>query len=128
MAEMDKKTQERISFLSLLSSAANFADDPYDQAKEWLAQMQEDGFFSGGGSPRSSKPSGRSGGRGSSSRSSGNSRGGNSGGGGMRNPNGPPTDKQVAKVLSLTDEYSEDELYDFSKSEISDLIDDLLNG
>jgi hypothetical protein len=44
----------------------------------------------------------------------------------MQNPNGPPTEKQVGKLLSLTNDYTEDEIWDMNKKEVSDLISDLV--
>lgn len=131
MAQFTKTEVRRISFLSLLGSAAEVCSDPdeaYGMAQDWLKQMEDDGFFDqevGGSRPtqRSGGRNGYSNGRGSSGRSS---RSGNRGGG-MRDPDGPPSDKQVAFVLKLTDEYSEDDLYDMTKKQVSDLIEDL-NG
>lgn len=130
---LSKTEVKRISFLSLLNSAAIATpDNAYDTATDWLAQMEEDGFMAEeAGSSRptrgSGSRSGTSNGRGSGSRSSRS--GGRSGGGGqMRDPDGPPTDKQVRLVLGRTDDYSEDELYDMTKAEVSDLIEDLLNA
>lgn len=127
MAQFTKTEVRRISFLSLLGSAVHTGDDdPYEYAQQWLARMESDGFFDeevGGSRPtqRSGGRNGYSNGRGSSGRSS---RSGNRGGG-MRDPDGPPSDKQVAFVLKLTDEYSEDDLYDMTKKQVSDLIEDL---
>lgn len=129
---LSKTEVRRISFLSLINSAAAAgAEDPYGQAEEWLADMEHHGFMAEeAGSSRptrgSGSRSGTSNGRGSGSRSSRS--GGRNGGGGMRDPDGPPTDKQVRLVLGRTDEYSEDELYDMTKAEVSDLIEDLLNN
>ncbi len=119
----------RITFLSLLSSAVqihNEEETAYDIAGYFLKRMEDDGFLDeevGSSRPtqRSGGRNGYSNGRGSSGRSS---RSGNRGGG-MRDPDGPPSDKQVAFVLKLTDEYSEDELYDMTKKQVSDLIEDL---
>ena len=130
MAQFTKTEVRRITFLSLLNSAVHTGDDdPYEYAQQWLARMESDGFFDeevGSSRPtqRSGGRNGYSNGRGSSGRSS---RSGNNRGGGMRDPDGPPSDKQVAFVLKLTDEYSEDELYDMTKKQVSDLIEDL-NG
>lgn len=131
MAQFTKTEVRRISFLSLLNSAAEVCSDPdeaYGMAQDWLKQMEDDGFFDQevGGSRPTQPSDGRNGysnGRGSSGRSS---RSGNRGGG-MRDPDGPPSDKQVAYVLKLTDEYSIDDLYDMTKKQVSDLIEDL-NG
>ncbi len=46
----------------------------------------------------------------------------------MRDPDGPPTDKQVATVLKNTDDYTEDEVWDMTKEKVSNLIDDLFNS
>ena len=37
----------------------------------------------------------------------------------------PPTEKQVDAILNFTDEYDEDELFDMTKEEVSNLIEDL---
>lgn len=121
MAELTPSTQKRITFLSVFQTL----EGDYDESISVVERLEEDGFFDKGkSSGRSSGRSGRSDKRGSSSRSSG--RGG--GGGGMRDPDGPPTDKQVATVLKNTDDYTEDEVYDMSKQEVSELIDDLFNS
>lgn len=133
---LSKTEVKRISFLSLLNSAAIWeasrleSQGPYEIAQDWLAQMEDDGFMAEeAGASRPTRGSGgrngTSSGRGSSSRSS--NRGGG-GSGGMRDPNGPPTDKQVNLVLSRSDDYTEDDLYDMTKKEVSDLIEDLLNA
>ena len=46
----------------------------------------------------------------------------------MRDPGGPPTEKQVATVLKNTDDYTEDEVWDMSKEDVSNLIEDLFNN
>lgn len=124
MAQQFSKTdQKRISFLSVFATL----EGDYDQSLQVIEQMESDGFFDqGNSSSRSSGRSGRSSGRASSSRSSNRGR---SGGfdGKMKDPDGPPTDAQVRKVLSLTDDYGEDELYDMSKQDVSNLIQDLLD-
>jgi hypothetical protein len=126
--------QKRITFLSLLSSAVQTVEydldsTPQEQAylfaKAWFAQMEDDGFFEGNASAPSSKPSRTSGRQGSSSRN-GNRGRDRQGGGGMKDPDGPPTDKQVAFLLKQTNDYTEDEVYDMTKKEVSDLIDDLV--
>lgn len=137
--QFSKTDQRRITFLSLLSSAASMAaagdmlpGDTYSQAGDWLAQMEDDGFFEA--EVRSERPptrrpsSGRSAGSRRPASSSRQSSGGNGGfSGNMRDPSGPPTDKQVAKVFSLTQDYTEDELYDMTKADVSALIEDLLS-
>ena len=125
MAEFDLTTQKRISFLSVFA-ALDEGPDRYDEALHIVGLMVDDGFFSGNSPSQSSGRKPRSGGRGSPSRSSNR---GSSGGfsGEMRDPDGPPTDKQIGKVLSLNDDYSWDEVADMSKLEVSNLIEDLLN-
>jgi hypothetical protein len=125
MAQFSITDQKRITFLSLLSSAAQFdAADPYNKAIEWLGRMDEDGFFEDEAArptPQRSERSARPASRGqSSSRGRDQARGG-----GMRDPDGPPSDKQVKFLLQLTDDYTEDEVYDMTKKEVSDLIEDL---
>jgi len=121
MAELTPTTQKRITFLSVFDTL----EGDYDESISIVEKLEEDGFFDKGKSAsRSSGRSERSDRRGSSSKSS--NRGG--GGGGMRDPDGPPTDKQVDTVLKNTDDYTEDELYDMSKQEVSNLIDDLFNS
>ncbi len=123
MAELTQTTQKRITFLSVFQTV----EGDYDEAIGVVEQLEKDGFFDSGNSgSRSSGRSERSSGRGSSSRSS--SRGGGGSSGGMRDPDGPPTDKQVATVLKNTDDYTEDEVYDMTKEDVSNLIDDLFNS
>jgi hypothetical protein len=43
----------------------------------------------------------------------------------MRDPDGPPTEKQVNMLLQLTDDYIEDEVWEMTKKAVSDLISDL---
>lgn len=128
--EFSVTDQKRITFLSLLSSAATLdvsGEDPYELAGAWLEQMEKDGFFEESRpTQQRSEPSAR---RGSSSRqSSGGNRGRNGGGGfsgNMQNPDGPPSDKQVNFLLTLTDEYSRREIEDMTKADVSALIEDL---
>jgi hypothetical protein len=130
MAQFSKTDQRRITFLSLLSSAATFDQnedvDPYLNAQNWLERMEDDGFFEEYPARPTSAPRGRSdrpASRGqSSSRGRDQARGN---GGGMRDPDGPPSEKQVAFLLRLTEDYTEDEVYDMTKKEVSDLIEDL---
>lgn len=123
MAELTQTTQKRITFLSVFQTL----EGDYDASIGIVEQLEADGFFdSGKSSSRSSGRSERSGGRASSSRPSNRGGGGNSGG--MRDPDGPPTDKQVATVLKNTDDYTEDEVYDMTKVDVSNLIDDLFNS
>jgi len=115
MAELSAATQKRITFLSVFQTL----EGDYDASIDIVEKLTEDGFFDKGkSSSRSSGRNERSGGRGSSSRQST----------GMRDPDGPPTDKQVKTVLKNTDDYEEDDLYDMTKEEVSNLIDDLFNS
>lgn len=126
MPALSETDQKRITFLSLLSSAVSLDGDPYQQATSWLSDMEDDGFFERGG------PAPTSGRRQTSSRQASPSRSQTRGGGGgydkpysgqpLRDPGGEPTDRQVAKVFTLTKDYSEDELYSMTKQEVSDLI------
>lgn len=139
MANFSKTDTRRITFLSLLGSSATVGaqngESPggvYDDAKHWLTQMERDGFFDeevGSGNERSSGRSGGSGQRGSSSRSGSRGRDrarqSNGGGQGMRDPDGPPTDKQVAALLKHSNDYTEDEAWELTKQEVSDILDDL---
>ena len=122
--------QKRITLLSLTSSAATLggADlaETYAEAKGVLDLMEKDGFFEGNESTPSAKPSRTSGRQGSSSRNGNRGRDRQGGGGGMKDPDGPPTDKQVAFLLKQTNDYTEDEVWDMTKKEVSDLIDDLV--
>ncbi len=121
MADFTKADQKRVTFLSIYKTL----EGDYDEATSVVKRLEEDGFFDKG------KSGGRSSGRNgrSDKRGSGSSRGKGGGGGGMRDPDGPPTDKQVATVLKNTDDYTEDELYDdMTKKEVSELIDDLFNS
>jgi hypothetical protein len=125
---------KRITFLSLLSSAANLAagydsDAAYGTATDWLNQMQDDGFFeearpTPAPSTGRSAPSRR---QASSTPSQTRGRDQQSGtfSGNYRDPDGPPTDKQVGAVLAMTADYTEDELYGMTKAEVGDLISDL---
>lgn len=129
--QFSEADQKRITFLSLLSSAAtanqDMPDAVYAIAKGWLSDMEEDGFFEESRpTQQRSEPSAR---RGSSGRqSNGGNRGRNGGGGfsgNMQNPDGPPSDKQVNFLLTLTDEYSRREIEDMTKADVSALIEDL---
>lgn len=129
-----KTETRRITFLSLLSSASNVKfEDAYSQAKTWLEDMEEDGFFTEEVSnPSSSRPSGGSARPASPSRSGNPGRGpsvprGGGYSGGMRDPDGPPSDKQVQTVLKNTSDYTRDELFEMTKQEVSNLIDDLFS-
>ena len=125
-----KTETRRITFLSLLSSAstagAGTDTDVYGQAKDWLEEMEADGFFEEERAPArpTRAPSGRSDRPASRSQSSRNgSRGGDFKG--FRNPDAPATEKQIAAAIRLGADYSEDELADFTMQEISDLMNDL---
>jgi len=121
MAEWTAATQKRVTFLSVFDTL----EGDYDESISVVERLEEDGFFDKGkSSGRSSGRNKRSDRRGSSSGWSGRG----AGGGGMRDPDGPPTDKQVDTVLKNTDDYTEDELYDMSKQEVSNLIEDLFNS
>lgn len=130
--QFSKTDQRRITFLSLLSSAAHLVESPSDDdlaygiANDWLKRMEEDGFFEEERAParptqlrseRSARPASRS----QSSRNG--SRGGDFKG--FRNPDAPATEKQIAAAIRLGADYSEDELADFTMQEISDLMNDL---
>jgi len=135
MPDLDKTTQRRISFLSLLSSAASFegaGENPYTLATDWLAAMEDDGFFEAAPAARptqrsSSAPNRPSPRQGSGSQSSSRGRDNNSGtfSGNLRDPDGPPTEKQVFALLKLTDDYHEDDVWEMTKQQVSDLISDL---
>jgi hypothetical protein len=119
VAQLSKTDQKRISFLSIYATL----DGDYDASLEVLEQMDKDGLFdSGNSSGRSSGRSGRSGGRGSGSKSSKRSSGGG-------NPQGEPTQKQVdfAIRLGALDDYSEDDLWEMTRGELSNLIEDYNN-
>ncbi len=130
--QFSKTDQRRITFLSLLSSAATYEagseGSPYTLATAWLAEMDEDGFFEEAlasrptqqRSERSARPAfrGQSSRSGSNDRPSGEFKG-------FRNPDAPATEKQIAAAIRLGADYSEDELADFSMQEISDLMNDL---
>ncbi len=127
MAEWTKETEKRVTFLSVFETL----EGDYDASIGIVEQLEEDGFFDKGKSRgRSSGRSERSGGRDSGSRSS--NRGGGRGGGGggkMRDPDGPPTQKQVDTVLKYgDDDFTEDELWDMSKEEISEIIEDMFDN
>lgn len=124
MAQLSKTDQRRISFLSLISSAATLATavevDPYEQANTWLNLMERDDFFGVETSSPTPKPTSRR--RESPSR---RSSGGN-GGYRIKDPDAPATKSQIGKLLSLTDEYSWEEAEQFTKGDISNLIEDLV--
>ncbi len=127
MAEMTPTTQKRITFLSVFDTL----EGDYDASIGIVEQLEEDGFFDKGKSRgRSSERSERSGGRDSGSRSSNRGGGrGRGGGGKMRDPDGPPTQKQVDTVLKYgDDDFTEDELWDMSKEEISEIIEDMFEN
>ena len=139
--QFSKTDQRRITFLSLLSSASTFEAplggevaseaEVYEVALKWLERMTDDNFFEEEApAPRPTAPS-SSGPRPTFRRPASPSRPPTRGRdnqpftGQLRDPDGPPTDKQVAAALKLTDEYSEDDLYSFTKQQVSDLISDL---
>lgn len=127
---------KRISFLAVIQAPAlvNY-EDPYQQARQWLDQMATDGFFEEAGAIRAARPTPASStgpNRGSprpASPSSTSSRGRDQGNqpfsGQLRDPDGPPTEKQVGAALKLTSDYTEDELWEMTKQQVSDLISDL---
>ena len=143
--QFSKTDQRRITFLSLLSSASTAvsnadvvdANDVYAIATNWLSDMEGDSRFFDQEAQIMSRPTSpsSSGPRPASPRPASPSRpptrgrdGGNKtpySGQPLRDPDGPPTDAQVATALKLTDEYSEDDLYSFTKQQVSDLISDL---
>ncbi len=127
MAEWTPATQKRVTFLSVFETL----EGDYDASVGIVEQLEEDGFFDKGKSRgRSSERSERSGGRDSGSRSSNRGGGrGRGGGGKMRDPDGPPTQKQVDTVLKYgDDDFTEDELWDMSKEEISEIIEDMFDN
>ena len=119
MADFSPQDKKRITFLSIFATL----DGDYDATHAAVQQLEEDGYLSG----KSSAPS-----RGRSERSEREESKPRrrSGGGGqkMRDPGGPPTEKQVATVLKNTDDYTEDEIWDMSKEDVSNIIEDLFNG
>jgi hypothetical protein len=125
MPELSRTDQRRITFLSLLSSASISLnpEDAYAQASEWLVALENDGLFESNPTPQRSERSARPA---SSSRPS--NRGRDSGRpaftGQMQNPTGPPSDKQVNLALKLTNDYTEDELWEMTKEEVSNIISD----
>ena len=127
MAQNFSKTDiRRITFLSLHQGHRG----DYDAALADLERMEAEGFFDTEVSPSFARPNGRSGRPASGSRSGNSGRGRDSqrsGGysGQMRDPDGPPTDKQVDLLLDLTDDYTEREVRDMTKQEVSNLINDL---
>ena len=136
MAQQFSKTdQRRITFLSLLSSAVTLMaggalESPYAQASEWLASMEDDGFFEvERPTPARTNGQNRTSGR-SASPSRPSNRGRNGGntpysGQPLRDPDGPPSEAQVNTILKLTDDYSFDEAWRLTKQQASDLISDL---
>ncbi len=127
MAEMTPETEKRITFLSVFTTL----EGDYDASIGIVEQLEEDGFFTKGKSRgRSSGRSERSDNRDSGSRSSNRGGGrGRGGGGKMRDPDGPPTQKQVDTVLKYgDDDFTEDELWDMSKEEISEIIEDMFDN
>lgn len=129
-----KTDQNRITFLSLLSSAVQFSDEPYQQALDWLQDMNGDGFFEEEVSaPSSSRPERSSAGRGSSTKSGSRGRdrargGGSNGGFTIKDPSAPATKAQIGKLLSLTEDYTWEEAEEFTKGEISAVIDELVSN
>ena len=116
------ETQKRVTFLSVFDTL----EGDYDASIDVVGRLEEDGFFAEEKSrSRSSGRSGRS-----SERGSGGRRSGGSGRGRdqqqMRDPDGPPTEKQVNKVLYESNDYNEDDLYEMTKQEVSDIIEDLV--
>lgn len=139
MAQQFSKTdQRRITFLSLLSSAAtteSLRDDPdntavFESALIWLQRMEDEGFFEAGDTRPTPQRSERSARPASSSRpSNSGSRGRDQRGpftGQMRDPDGPASEAQARLIAQLTDDYTEsDILNDFTKQQASDLIQEL---
>ena len=120
MADFSPQDKKRITFLSIFATL----DGDYDATHAAVQQLEEDGYLSGKSEAPSRGRSERSGRRDSGS-------GRRSGGGGsqkMRDPGGPPTEKQVATVLKNTDDYTEDEIWDMSKEDVSNIIEDLFNN
>ena len=120
--------EKRVTFLSIFEAIdVTDEDERYDVALALVNRLEADGLFDAEKSRPTSAPRGRSGGRGSGGQSSSRGRD-QARGGGMRDPDGPPSDKQVKFLLQLTDDYTEDEVYDMTKKEVSDLIEDLKRG
>ena len=127
MADLSAATQRRITFLSLFDTLQG----DFDTTISTFEALVEDGrFFDQNQAARPTSPS-SSGPRPASPRPASPSRPPTRGRdnqpftGQLRDPDCPPTDKQVAAALKLTDEYSEDDLYSFTKQQVSDLISDL---
>jgi hypothetical protein len=102
----------------------------FSQALTWLEDMEREGFFEEARSnptqqrsERSARPASR--GQSSRSGSRGRDQASQSFSGQYRDPDGPPTEKQVEAVLKMSDDYTEDELWDMTKQEVGNLISDL---
>ncbi len=121
MADFSPQDKRRMTFLNIFATL----DGDYDAAHKVVEQLEEDGYLGGKSEAPSRGRSGRSEKRDSGSRRSNR---GSGGGGNMRDPGGPPTEKQVATVLKNTDEYTEDEVWDMSKEDVSNIIEDLFNN
>jgi hypothetical protein len=121
------ETVKRVTFVTLLEITSG----DYDAALDHLARMEEDNFFqearpTPAPSTGRSAPSRRQASSTPSPTRGRDQRGGNGGySGNMRDPDGPPTDKQVDAVLKMTSDYTEDDHYSMTKQEVSDLISDL---
>ena len=119
MADFSPQDKRRMTFLNIFATL----DGDYDAAHGIVEQLETDGYLSG----KSEAPS-RERSRPSRSRDSGSRRSSGGGGSNMRDPEGPPTEKQVATVLKNTDDYTEDEVWDMSKEDVSNIIEDLFNS
>jgi hypothetical protein len=123
MAEQwTEATQRRVTFLSIFETLQG----DYDASIEVVDKLTADGFFDEARSNPTPQRSERSARPASSSRPS--NRGRDSGRpaftGQMQNPTGPPSDKQVNLALKLTNDYTEDELWEMTKEEVSNIISD----
>jgi hypothetical protein len=119
------ETVKRVTFVTLLEITSG----DYDAALDLLGRMEEDSFFQEA-RPTPAPSTGRSApSRRQASSTPSQTRGRDAGNGGFsgnyRDPDGPPTDKQVGAVLAMTADYTEDELYGMTKAEVGSLISDL---
>lgn len=128
MPDLSPATQRRITLLAILPTVAgNYAD-----ALEVFDLIADDGRFFDSQTVSARPPTQPSGVQkgtsrppASSSSASNSGRDGAWSGQPLRDPDGPPSERQVAAVLKLTSDYTEDEVWSMTKQQVSDLISDL---
>lgn len=122
MASKDESIVSQVALKAAVEYAKVVEADVLETAQtyyDWLEQFLPGGTVNANPSPA---PKRRSSGRASRSRSSAN---GSNGGFTIKDPDAPATKSQIGKLLSMTDDYTWEEAEEFTKGEISSLIDSL---